>query len=220
MSIPTFDTVRNHNKKNIRKALSGLVLVKHHEDDDTELEQIYTAAGGLLIPAGYTDVGILSKSSAVKQSRESGTEDVASWGYGQPTRRDITTDVSTLQFSMQESKRVVMELYNSTDLSGVTPDSDKNIVIDKPTRPQSIDWRVLVLSKDGDGADTIYWADWYPLANVTAFEDQENSEATEKLYTVTITGFEDPVFRTAHRQIWGGPGINPQAMGFAKKKTP
>ena len=72
-----------------------------------------------------------------------------------------------------------------------------------------------VLAKDGDGADAIYWLDWLPMAQVTGMEDVENSESTERAYTVTMTGYEDPVVRTAHRQVWGGPGIDAIAMGFS-----
>lgn len=214
MAVQTFDSVRDPNVKNIRKALAGAVFVKRYADADTPITKVWTVAGGLLVPAGYVDVGILSKGSAVKLARDTNTSDVESWGYTQPTRRDITSDVTTIQFSMQESKRTAMELHGGLDLSAVLPDADGNIVIDKPTRPQTLDWRVFVLSKDGDGADAIYWLDWLPNAQVTAMEDQEYSDANEKIYTVTMTGYEDPVVLTAHRTIWGGPGIDDVAMDF------
>lgn len=214
MSVETFESVRSPNVKNIRKALAGAVFVKRYEDADPEVTQVWTTAGGLLVPAGYEDVGVLSKSSALKLARDVNTSDVESWGFSQPSRRDITADVTTIQFTMQESKRIAMELHGGVDLSGVTPDVDGNIVVDKPQRPQALDWRVFVLCKDGDGADAIYWLDWLPNAQVTGMEDQEFSEANEKAYTVTVTGYEDPALNTAHRTIWGGPGIDPAAMGF------
>lgn len=214
MSVATFDSVRDPNVKNIRKALAGAVFVKRWDDADTAITQVYNSTDGLVIPEGYTDVGVLSKSSAVRFARDTNTADVESWGYAQPTRRDMTTDTTTMVFSMQESKRIVMELHGGADLSAVVPDGDGNIVIDKPARPQAQDWRVFALCKDGDGADAIYWLDWLPNAQVTGVEDQENSEATERLYTVTMTGYEDPAIRTAHRQVWGGPGVDAAAMGF------
>lgn len=90
-------------------------------------------------------------------------------------------------------------------------DADGNVVIDKPNTPQSIDRRVFVLCKDGDGADAIYWL---PMAQVTGLEDIENSESAECAYTVTMTGYEVPEVRTAHRQVWGGPGLNVEGIGF------
>ena len=214
MSVQTFDSVRTGNVKNIRKALAGAVFVKRWAAGDPAITKVYTTAGGLIIPTGYRDVGVLSKSSAAKLARDTNTSDVESWGYAQPSRRDITSDVTTVQFTMQESKRQVFELYGGVDLSAVKADTDGNIVIDKPNMPQSIDWRVFVLCKDGDGADAIYWLDWLPNAQVTGVEDVENSESAERAYTVTMTGYEDPAVRTAHRQVWGGPGIDAAAMGF------
>lgn len=208
MSVETFDSVRSPNVKNIRKALAGAVFVKRYADADPAIVKVWTTAGGLLIPAGYIDVGVLSKSSAVKLARDTNTSDVESWGYSQPSRRDITSDVTTIQVTMQEAKKQAMELHGGVDLAGVTPDVDGNLVIDKPSRPQALDWRVLVLCKDGDGADAIYWLDWLPNAQVTGVEGQEYSDANELAYTVTFTGYADPTVGTAHRQIWGGPGID------------
>ncbi|WP_343120431.1 hypothetical protein, partial [Clostridioides difficile] len=89
-----------------------------------------------------------------------------------------------------ESNRLAMELHGGVDLSAVKADAQGNIVVDKPSRPQALDWRVFILCKDGDGADAIYWLDWLPNAQVTGVEDQENSESAEKAYTVTMTGYE------------------------------
>lgn len=214
MSVQTFESVQTANVKNIRKALAGAVFVKRWAAGDAPITKVYTAASGLVVPSGYTHVGVTSKESGLKFGRDTDTADVESWGYSQPTRRDITSDVTTLQFTMQESKRSVFELYNGTDLSAVTPDTDKNIVMDKPRRPQALDWRVFVLSKDGDGPDAVYWLDWLPNAQVTGVEDQEYTEDSELAYTVTMTGFEDPDVLTAHRKVWGGPGIDTDAMGF------
>ena len=214
MSVETFDSVRTPNVKNIRKALAGAVFVKRWVSGDAPITKVWTATGGLLIPTGYLDVGVLSKASAAKFARDTNTSDTESWGYTTPTRRDTTSDTTTCQFTMQESKRTSMELHGGVDLSAVVPDTDGNIVIDKPGRPQMLDWRVFVLCKDGDGADAIYWLDWLPYAQVTGMEDIENSESAERAYTVTMTGYEDPAVRTAHRQVWGGPGIDTAAMGF------
>ena len=214
VSIATFDSVRDTNVKNIRKGLAGAVFVKPWDAADEPIVKVYTTAGGLTLPADYEDVGYLSKGSSLKVGRETSTSDVESWGESQPTRRDVTTDITTIQFTMQESKRVAFELHSGADLSQVTPDADKNIVMDKPRRPTIRDYRMYVLQKDGDGADAIYWLDWLPLCNVTGVEDLESSQESERAYTVTMTGRNDDAVGTAHRQVWGGPGINPTAMGF------
>lgn len=214
MSFTTFESVDKSNQKLIRKPLEGLVFVKRWAEGDAPITQVYTTEGGLIIPAGYEHVGLTDKKAGAKWGRDVATSDVESWGKGEPTRRDITKDVTTLQVTMQESKRITMELHNNTDLSGVKADAAGNIVVDKPRRPQPLDWRAFVLSKDGDGADAIYWLDWLPNCQVTGMEDVTYSEEDALVRTVTFTGYEDPQVRTAHRQVWGGPGVDAVDMGF------
>jgi len=214
MSVETFETVRSPNVRNIRKALQGAIYLKKWVDGDPDVLTVWTAAGGLIVPADFEYVGLTSKSSAAKIARDISDSEVMSWGEGDATRIDRIKDGISLQFTMQESKKIAMEAHGGMNLSGVTPDTDGNIVIDKPSRPVSQRWRALMISKDGDGVDAIYWLDYLPLCTVTGAEDQDSSEETERTYTVTLKGMKDPVLKTAHRQIWGGPGIDTAAMGF------
>lgn len=212
--MATFAEIKGHNLRLIRKALAGVVFAKRWAADDDPIEQVWTNAGGLMVPAGYQSVGATSKDDAVTNSRDIETSEVTSWGYGEPTRVDITTDTSTLQFTMQESKRLVLELYNQADYSSVAPDSDGNIVLDKPSIPEVLEWRIFTLSKDGDGPNAIYFMRWYPYCRITSVEDLEETEGSERRYTVTASGFQDPAALTAVREIWGGPGLPLDAMGF------
>lgn len=216
MSVQTFDQIKGHNTKLIRKALAGAVFAKRYAPEDEPITQIYTAADGLVIPAGYESVGVTSKSSAAKFARDTETAEVESWGYGDPTRQDLIKDVTSLQFTMQESKRQVFELYNSMDLAAVKADAEGNIIMDKPSTPQALDWRIFTLSRDGDGPNAIYFLKWLPNCRVTAVEDQELSDGAELAYTVTVTGFSDPELLTAVREVWGGPGLQITDMGFTK----
>lgn len=216
MSVQTFDSVRDHNPRLIRKALEGSIFMKRWEKEDQPITQIYTAAGGLIIPAGYIDVGVINKKDATKWARDTDTADVESWGYGEPTRRDINKDVSTMSFTMQESKRQVFEVYNSVDLSAVAPDAEGNIVMDKPNRPQKMEWRAFQLCKDGDGLDAIYFLRALPRCTVTKVQDQTWGEEDEIQYGVELTGYKDADWGTAVREVWGGPGLSATDMGFAQ----
>lgn len=214
MTAVSFEGAINENRRLIRKALSGAIFVKKWASADEPIEKIYTTAGGLVIPSGYKHVGLVRKSDAAAFARDIDTADVESWGHGEPTRRDINKDVTTLKFVMQESKKAVFELYNQVDLSANVPTADGNIVMDKPTSPTAREYRALVVSKDGGGADTIYFARWLPLVQVTNVEDQTWGEDDEVNYGVTLTAFTDPAVKTAVRELWGGPGLDATAMGF------
>lgn len=214
MTVVTFDSIKDHNTKLIRKALEGSIFMKRWADDDLPITQVYKSATGLVIPVGYFDVGVIRKADASTWNRDTETSDVESWGYGDPTRRDIIKDTSTCQFTMQESKRHVLEVYNSTDLSGVQADADGNVIVDKPRIPQALRWRMFSLAKDGDGADAVYFLRAMPNCQVTAIAEQKWSEDEELAYQVTLTGFVDDEWGTAVREVWGGPGFDAVEAGY------
>lgn len=212
--MSTFTEAKGHNASNIRKVLEMAIFVKPAEDGDTAITKVYTKADGLTIPAGYMPVGLTTKDDGATWSRDQETSDVTSHGYAEPTRRDIVSDVTGLAFTMQESKRQSMELFHGLDLSSVTTDSDGNFFFDKASRPAQRKYRVLALGKDGDGPDAVYVVRWLPNAQVTENGEQAWSEGDEVRYPATFTAYNSEEFGTSFREIWGGPGVDHEAMGF------
>lgn len=215
MSVVSFSDASKFNSKNIRKALEAILLLKPWAAADTPVSKIWGASTGLVIPDGYEHVGWCTKKEAYAFARDTDTADVESHGAAEPTRSDLTKDTLTLKFVMQESKRQTIGVYEGQDLSAIVPDADGNIVYDKPSRPQTIDYRGLLIAKDGDGASAIYFAKWLPLCRVTEVEDQTWGEEDEVQYGSTLTAFIDPTVKTAARTIWAGPGLDAAGMGFA-----
>jgi hypothetical protein len=212
--MATFNEAKGHNPSNIRKVLEMAIFIKPVADNDTEITKVYTTVGGLTVPAGYLPVGVVTKDDGATWSRDQESSDVTSYGYAEPTRRDIISDVTGLAFTMQESKKLSMELFHGLDLTSVTTDADGNFYFDKASRPVQRKYRVLALGKDGDGPDAIYVARWLPNAQVTENGEQAWSEGEEVKYPATLTGYTDSEFGTSFREIWGGPGLDHAAMGF------
>lgn len=212
--MPTFSELQEHFQDLIRKGLEGSIFVKRYEDADTEIETLQDATGLLALPTGYADVGYLTKDQGAAWSRDTETSDVTSLGAAEPTRRDVTSDVTGLQFTMQESKRQVFELYDGVDLSSLEQDANGNIAYDKPDRPASVYYRVLALFKDGDGVDAVYFAKWLTRAQVTERGEQSWNEENELQYPVTLTAFVDSAVGTSARSLWAGPAATLTRMGF------
>jgi hypothetical protein len=212
--MATFTEAKGHNRDNIRKVLEMAIFVKPVADADTAITQIYTTALGLIIPAGYLPVGMVTKDDGATWSREQESSDVTSFGYAEPVRRDVVSDVTGLAFTMQESKKTTMELFHGLDLSAITTDAQGNFYFDKASRPVNRKYRVLALGKDGDGPDAVYVARWLPNAQVTENGEQAWSEGDEVKYPATFTAYTDTTFGTSYREIWGGPGVDHAAMGF------
>ncbi|UDL14859.1 major tail protein [Arthrobacter phage Sarge] len=212
--MATFTEAKGHTPSNIRKILEMAIFVKPVEDDDTAITQVYVTATGLTIPTGYLPVGMVTKDDGATWTRDQESSDVTSYGYAEPVRRDIVSDVTGLSFTMQESKKTTMELFHGLDLSTVTTDSAGNFFFDKASRPAQRKYRVLALGKDGDGPDAVYVARWLPNAQITENGEQAWSEGDEVKYPATFTAYTDSTFGTSFREIWGGPGLDHAAMGF------
>ena len=211
--MATFNDIKGHNPKNIRKILEMAIFVKRYDDADEEITSIWDGTG-LVLPAGYESVGLTTKSDGATWQRDQEVSDVTSHGYAEPTRRDILSDQTGLNFTAQEAKRTTLELDKGVDLSGVEPDANGNLVIDKPSRPQPLYWRVLAIGKDGDGPDAIYVVRWLPRAQVTENAEQNWSEESELTFPSTFSAYTDPEVVTSMREIWAGPGLDHEEMGF------
>lgn len=212
--VTTFTDAKGHAQSNIRKILEMAIFAKPVEDTDVAIDKIWTTAGGLNVPAGYVSVGLITKDDGAAWTRDQSSEDVNSFGYAEPSRRDITSDVTGLAFTMQESKKLAMEMFHGLDLSAIATDADGNFFFDKASRPVQRKYRILALGKDGDGPDAIYQARWLPNAQITENGEQAWSEGEEIKYPATLTAYTDQKFGTSFREIWGGPGLDHAAMGF------
>lgn len=214
--MPTFNEMRERSQKLIRKGLDGSIWVAPYSED-TEITALMDATGLVALPEGYRDVGYITKDQGASWSRDVSTEDVESLGAAEPTRRDNTSDVTGLEFTMQESKAISLELHEGislADVAATAAGTHANVTFDKPDRPASLYYRVFVLFKDGEGADAFYFAKWLPRAQVTDRSEQSWNEGTEVQYGVTMTAFNDDVFNTSVRSLWGIPAGQVEAMGF------
>lgn len=212
--MPTFAELQSHFQDLIRKGLEGSIFVKRFEDADEEIVALKDGTGLLAVPTGYEDVGYLTKDQGAQWTRSVDTSDTTSLGASEPTRRDIVSDVSGLQFTMQESKRAVFELYDGQDLSAIEQDANGNVTWDKPDRPANIYYRAFALFKDGDGADAVYFAKWGPRMQVTDRGEQSWNENSEIVYPVTLTAYVDQAVGTSMRTLWAGPAATLTKMGF------
>ena len=212
--MPSFYDLQDHFDDLIRKGLEGSVFAKRSVDADAEITVLKDSTGLLALPPGYADVGNLTKDQGAQWTRDINTSETTSLGKSEPTRVDILSDVTGLQFTMQESKKAVFEMYDGIDLTGVTQDANGNVSWDKADRPANINYRMFALFKDGDGADAIYFAKWLPKAQVTDRGEQSWNENNEIQYPVTITAYVDKSAGTSMRTLWAGPAAKMTAMGF------
>lgn len=204
--MPAWDELKVHQNHLIRKALEGSVFaapitapaITALTDTTSEL---------LALPDGYVDLGFMSDDGA-QFSAEIDSSDVTSWGSVEPTRRDITQDVTTLQGFFQETNKMSIALYTGVDAASLTPDATSGeLKVDKPDRPASRHYRILTLGVDLADAGEIYVARFLPRASVTDKDDQAFQSGDDPLgWPVTMTAYKDSALGTSESYFFGGPG--------------
>lgn len=206
--MPTFTSMQTRNEGFIVRALNGSVFIAASAIAVPTAFSSTTTADPVALITGYKDVGYINEENGLSWSRDTSASEVRSWGSGPPTRRDITSDQTGLQFSMQETKKTVLELYHGQDLSGVTPDATTGeITFNRPTAPQPRYFRLIAITADGAGTDAVYIARVLPRATVTEVGEQAWTVEGALEYQVTVSAFTDPVLGYAYREVLFGPGI-------------
>ncbi len=206
--MPSFASLQTRNDDFIRKALDADVFMAPMSS--TPPTSLTTTSSSTLsaLPTGYVDMGFLDKAQGIDAAKQITTVPVMSVGQLQPTRNDISRNETTLKFTMQETKRATLELYNQVDLSGVILDATTmELDFTENVRPTTIDYRCFVLWTDNYGADSIWVGMDLPRVSVTAVGGIKITDGVDAITRdVTLTAYVDPVLGYAVRHLYGGPG--------------
>lgn len=206
----------------IRKALDGSVFLASSSADAITTLTVDGPDTGTptlqLLPAGYDDLGLIDDNGA-KFSSDVSTADITSWGRVEPSRRDITKDVTSLHIVAQETKLATLAAYTGLDATTVTPVSlTGEVQFTKPSRPTALTYRLLTLGVDQNDDGEIYCACFMPRVQLTNKGDLSMMSTSDAiLYDTTWTAFTDSALGFAVRFIFGGPGWKPMLtdMGWS-----
>lgn len=194
----------------IRKALQGSVFIANASAAAITVANLFDMTTGDLkaLPAGYTDLGILTD-AGVKASRAVKQTDLMGWGFNAPVRSDVTSDTTTLVLEPQETKLETLATYIGVDPSTITPDPTSGVFsVDQVSVDAQRRYRVLVVAVDeaADGTDIVI-ARFLPAAGITAINDQVLANAADAItWGVTFTGYFDTTVGTDVRWLFGGAG--------------
>lgn len=209
--------LRGTNSELIRKLLGGYILVGK---EDSEIPEEWTLGDDGHLPdlaaLGYVPLGWLTKSEGIEFSVETENSDVESYGANEPTRTDITKNVTSAQFTCQETNKKVLELYFNIDLSETKVSQNGDIVFDNPTEPETRYLPVIYLTHDGAGKNAFYFIRVMPRATVSEVQSLSLNAENEAKYGMTLKATMSDKEGYAVRNIYAGPRVKKlaSAMGF------
>jgi len=159
------------------------------------------------LPAAWKDVGVVTKDDAYSWTRSVNMAETTSHGFVDPTRRDITSNVSSLQFTAQELSRVVLEQYHNVDLSAVTSTVTTNeFSFSDPLAPATRFSRIIAIGQDGAGTNAIFIIRIMPRAIMTAPGDMSWSDDNELTFPMEFSATPDTTLGYSMRYVFAGPG--------------
>lgn len=217
MPETTLQVVKNANADLIRKVLEAAVLVAPMTSTIPTAFTSGATAALQTLPVGYKSIGWVTKDDAYTWSRDTEMSETTSHGSTQPTRRDITSDVTGLQMTAQETSKLVLELSNNVDLTGVVPTAiTGELAFNRSVAPVTRYFRLIAIGVDGAGADTFYTIKILPRAMISEYGEATWSDENELVYPLTWSATPDPVLGYAYREVLAGPGAKSRlvAMGF------
>lgn len=209
MASTTFEAeLATNNPSNIFKALGGIIYAGDMTAAVPSAFTTATTADLVQIPSpAFWKLGLLTKGDGVKFARDQNQETEESWGYNEPTRTDIVQDVESAEFTMQETTRRTLEMYDFVDLSAVTPDATTGeIAYNKPLISSPQFRRLIYLAVDGAGTARRYRIKIMPRAQVYAVNDVVWQQAAATKFPVTIRASVDNTLGYAVRNVLAGPG--------------
>lgn len=200
------DAITQKKAELIRKALDAVVLVAPSTTAIPTTISEATASAGLVVPTGFEALGWHSD-DGLTWGREVENVDITSHGSVDPTRSDIQRITSTLQVTAQETNIQTLSASLGMDLSSVAPPTSGETVINEPTRPKSVVYRVLGLSVDDSDNGEIYIGRLFARAKVTELGEETWSDGDEAMVRqLTFQAYQDSEAGVAVRHFFGGPG--------------
>lgn len=206
-------TIKNANSGNIRKILDAVVCVAPMS---ATVPTTFTAGGVLQsLPPEYRSIGWVTKDDGYSWTRDTNMEEVTSHGSVEPTRRDITQDVTGLEMTAQEMSRLTLELSQNVDLSASTVTGGE-LSYTRAVAPSTQYWRLIAIGMDGSGSDAFYVINILPRAMISEYDESVWSDEDAMTFPLTWSATVDDDLGYSFRQVLAGPGFTSRAtdMGF------
>lgn len=203
-----YTSLQNRKSQLIRKAKEGSVFIDEISSD-LILSITEGAESALSLPPSLAsrDLGWLTE-DGVGFSGEIAESTINSFGATEPTRREVTTDTTSVAVTAQETNIVTIGLYTGNDLEALVPDPvTGELIVTKPPRPRLQHFRVLALSVDEHEGQELYIARYLPRATLARNPEQAYTAGdAATTWGMTFTSTLDNEAGYSERYFFGGPG--------------
>lgn len=165
------------------------------------------------LPAGYQSVGVIDKKSGITFARAITDAPIQSYGYLQPTRDDITDDITTIEFEPQQTNAMTLSLTTSAAINSITANSSSGeVIFAQPLDEEITYYSMIVIGKDGSDSKPVYIYKIMPKVAITKYGGETWTPTTLKSQKLTATAFPDSTLGYAVAHGFGGTGWTAQLV--------
>lgn len=216
--MPTFAELKktSDNTGQVRKALEGVAFLA--PITAPAVSTLTDAQGAIqTLPSGYAPVGLVTSDGYSFES-DTDSEEVTALGYVTPVRQDVTSKTREITFTALEVfKKNVLEVAYGVDLTAVKQGLNGEITFDQPALPVGREYRLVIIAKDGAGANEVYRAKFFPRVRLKEVGEEVWNSEDPMGYELTFSALVDATLGTAERDFIAGPGAKSDtALGFTK----
>lgn len=176
------------------------------------------ADGSLDVPSDYVSVGHFEKAAGLTIGTDMTSQDIEAYGESDPIRTIISRRKTTIEFSMYQNQRNVLELVWAADFSAVEPSANGGVVLEAPTTPLNRYYRAALIGQDDRDGEEI-WVYWLmPKVKLESVDSQSLNDDNVLMYKPTLVAFKDDTLGYSVAQGFAGPGWQSlvTAAGFSE----
>ena len=166
---------------------------------------------------GFLPIGIVTP-DGYRFARDIEKEDIDALGYASYVRSDVTRVARSITFTaMETGRKHLNELLYGTDLSGVEPDANGEVVFDEPDLPIGQEYRFLVVGADGPAETQWILGKGFPSVKLANVGEESWSKEGALQREITLDVFTDEEEGYPVRHYLGGTGAVKYAdvLGYA-----
>lgn len=164
------------------------------------------ATGDIVSLPGYRSAGLIEKQAGTSIINDIESTDIEAYGFSEPVRTIINRRTVQFQLTFLETNITVLEQYWGRSFSDVVPSSHGGVVLEAPSLPKNIHYRLVLVGMD-DVDDKPLYPFWImPKVRLQSVDNQELRDDGAVTYSMTFQAYRDEHVGFAVAQGWCGPG--------------
>ena len=203
--MPSFETYRDaKNELVVANLHLAALFAPMSTAPISTLEDAIT--GDLVSLPTYRSAGLMEKQAGVDLGNDTESTDIEAYADAEPVRTIVNKRTTTFQATFLETNITTLEKYWGTSFADVIPSTTGGVVLQAPSLPKNIYYRLVLLGQDDVDDDPLYTYWIMPRVKLDKVDSQSLKDDGTMAYNLTFKAFKDSTAGYSVAQGFCGPG--------------